>query len=148
MAEEQTVRRFKQNGSKGTTQRNVITGVSWSPPPHPPHLFKWRGFLLPFYCMAPHYRWLQLIQSSPPCAQNINGYFTFVFFLSPLGAAQAGAIDVISFPEARGEDPAAIYCLSAVLKRQRVPSVRRRVMNHGGPAETLRLAPAGLRDNR
>lgn len=70
------------------------------------------------------------------------------FFLSPLGAAQAGAIDVISFPEARGEDPAAIYCLSAVLKRQRVPSVRRRVMNHGGPVETLRLAPAGWRDDK
>lgn len=33
--EEQTVRRFKQNGSRGATQWNVITGVSWSPPPTP-----------------------------------------------------------------------------------------------------------------
>lgn len=32
-------------------------------------------------------------------------------------AAQAGAIDVISFLEARGEDPVAIQYLSAVLKR-------------------------------
>lgn len=43
------------------------------------------------------------------CAQNINAF--------PLGGAQAGAIDVISFLEARDEDPAAIQCLSAVLKR-------------------------------
>lgn len=38
--------------------------------------------------------------------------------LLPLGSAQAGAIDVIGFPEARAEDPAAIYCLSAVRRHE------------------------------
>lgn len=43
------------------------------------------------------------------CAQNINTF--------PLEAAQAGAIDAISFLKAQGEDPVVIQCLSAVLKR-------------------------------
>lgn len=59
--------------------------------------------------MTPHYRWVLWSQSLLPCAQNINAL--------PLEAAQAGAIDVISFLEARGEDPVAIQRLSAVLKR-------------------------------
>lgn len=48
----------------------------------------------------------------------------------PLQAAQAGAIDVISFLEARAEDPVAIQCFSAVPERYRVPGVRKHVINH------------------
>lgn len=71
-------------------------------------MFYMEGFFVALWLLIVD--WCNGVGSSYYCVLRILTLF-------PLGAAQAGAIDVISFPEARGEDPVAIQCLSAVLKR-------------------------------
>lgn len=74
------------------------------------HLCNKKGFFLCVCCVAPHYRSVQLIQSLLLCARNIKAF--------PLRAAQAGAIDVISFLEAQAKDPVAILCLCSAEERE------------------------------
>lgn len=106
---EQTVLCFDKMAAVHPVQENHVVKshhCTVRNPPPPTHLFY--DFFFAVWLLI--IDWCNGFSSLLLCAQNINAFF-------PLGAAQAGAIDVISFLEARGEDPVAIQCLSAVLKR-------------------------------